>query len=155
MKSTIKTKEVTIEQASTVASLVKALLVELEPDAESEINKIDMTQIASDLFRKGKLFAILAKDGQLPVGVLTLHECAAIYAGGLFGEISELYVLPEYRSKKVGQMLLDAAEQKAKTVGWKRLEVGSPPPEEWPRTVKFYENNQFDATGTRLRRIIK
>ena len=51
MKSTIKTEEVTIEQASTVASLVKALLVELEPDIESEINNIDMTKIAIDLFR--------------------------------------------------------------------------------------------------------
>ncbi|MEM7116019.1 MAG: GNAT family N-acetyltransferase [Chloroflexota bacterium] len=155
MQATIKAEEASIEQVDTVASLVKALLIELEPEAENELRQMDITQIAADLFQKGKLFAILAKDGQKPVGVLTLHECAAIYAGGLFGEISELYVLPDYRSKQVGQLLLDAAVEKAKQLGWKRLEVGSPPPEQWPRTVQFYENNQFEATGTRLRRIVK
>lgn len=154
MNTSIQTEEATIEQVEMVASLVKALLIELEPEAESELQQMDMVQIASALFRKGKLFAILAKDGERAVGVLTLHECASIYAGGLFGEISELYVLPAYRSKQVGQILLDAAVAKAKNMSWKRLEVGSPPPEQWPRTVKFYESNQFEATGTRLRRLV-
>ena len=154
MQVTIRAEEATIKQIDIVVSLVKALLIELEPEAEHELQQMDMTRIAADLFHKGKLFAILAKDGEKPVGVLTLHECAAIYAGGLFGEISELYVLPAYRSKQVGQILLNAACQKAQALGWKRLEVGSPPPEQWPRTVKFYETNQFEATGTRLRRIV-
>ena len=43
------------------------------------------------------------------VGVVTLNECAAIYSGGRFGEISELYVVPDYRSKGVGAMLMEAA----------------------------------------------
>ena len=33
--------------------------------------------------------------GARPVGILTLYECAAVYALGRFGEISELYVAPE------------------------------------------------------------
>ncbi len=43
------------------------------------------------------------------IGVITLHECAAIYAGGIFGEISELYVKPEFSSLKVGELLLASA----------------------------------------------
>lgn len=154
MSSTIIIKDAKIEEAGTVALLVRELLIELEPEAKSEINRMDLDQVSFDLFEQEKLFALLAKDGREPVGVLTLHQCAAIYAGGIFGEISELYVDPDYRSKRVGQLLLEAAIEKGRAMGWKRLEVGSPPPDEWPRTVKFYEKNQFEATGTRLRRLI-
>lgn len=154
MSNHIAIEEVTVTAAETVAALVKKLLIELEPEEEEGINRMDLVQITTDLMNAGKVFALLAKDGVAPVGVLTLHECAAIYAGGIFGEISELYVDPAYRSKQVGQMLLDAAEKKGSAMGWVRLEVGSPPPQDWPRTVGFYEKNQFVATGTRLRRLI-
>lgn len=78
-------------------------------------------------------------------------ECAAIYAGGVFGEISELYVRPEYRSSEIGGLLLSSALEKARELKWKRLEVGSPPPNENPRTIKFYEKKGFKCTGSRLR----
>ena len=53
-----------------------------------------------------------ARGGQhfRAVGVLTLNECAAIYTGGKFGEIPELYVELNLRSAGIGPMLLEAAE---------------------------------------------
>ena len=141
-------------QSNLVAMLVKKLLVELEPEASEQIGAVDWEQITAGLFGAQKIVAFLAFSDNDPVGVITLHECAAIYAGGLFGEISELYVLPEFRSCHVGRLLLQAAVQKAESCQWKRLEVGSPPRESWARTIRFYESHNFQATGTRLRLLI-
>ena len=134
-----------------VSELVKNLLVELEPSAAAEIESMHLDQIARTLLTSSKIWALLAKHDDTTIGVITLHECAAIYAGGVFGEISELYVKPEYRSSKIGDLLLRSAIEKGRELGWKRLEVGSPPPNESPRTIKFYEDKGFKCTGSRLR----
>jgi len=137
-----------------VAELVKNLLIELEPSAEGGIESTDLESIAQKLLNSSKIWAFLAKYDNENVGVITLHECAAIYAGGVFGEISELYVKPEFRSSNIGELLLNSAIEKGNERGWKRLEVGSPPSNESPRTINFYENKGFECTGSRLRRLI-
>lgn len=159
MHSNIQTENIKIIETSKedyqeVASLVTLLLVELEPEISEEIQNKDITSITRDLFESEKIWAFIAKCNEKPVGVLTLHECAAIYAGGIFGEISELYVLPQFRSQKVGDLLISAAINKGKQLGWKRLEVGSPPPDQSPRTIRFYKKGGFEATGTRFRYLI-
>ncbi len=88
------------------------------------------------------------------MGVITLHECAAIYAGGVFGEISELYVTPAFRSQGVAAALLLEAQAEGVARGWKRLEVGAPTQPKWHRTLAFYETQGFLETGPRLRRLI-
>lgn len=137
-----------------VAELVKGLLIELEPSAKEEIENTPLSDIAKDLLTNSKIWAFLAQIDNMNIGLVTLHECAAIYAGGAFGEISELYVKPEFRSSKVGELLLSSAIEFAKVRGWKRLEVGSPPVNESPRTFKFYEKQGFQCTGSRLRFLI-
>jgi GNAT superfamily N-acetyltransferase len=84
------------------------------------------------------------------VGLITLNECAAVYAGGRFGEISELYVVPELRSSGVGTALVDAAIAFARARGWPNLEVGAPSVPEWQRTVDFYRRRGFVEVGPRL-----
>ena len=142
------------EHTGAVASLVERLLIELEPEAQDEIRRLGVPSVAERLLNSGKIIAFLALVDGAPAGVATLHECAAIYAGGIFGEISELYVAPEFRSRRIGQQLLDAISRKAEELGWNRIEVGSPPPDEWQRTLQFYEKNGFVSTGTRLRRLV-
>jgi GNAT superfamily N-acetyltransferase len=83
-----------------------------------------------------------------------MNECAAIYAGGKFGEISELYVRPEYRSNGVAARLLEAAGKHAEECGWKRLEVGAPTQPAWERTLKFYLREGFEEVGPRLRKLV-
>ena len=82
-----------------------------------------------------------------------LNECAAIYAGGRFGEITELYVVPEARSTGVAAALVAAAVRVAGDKGWRRLEVGAPAQPAWARTLAFYERQGFAPVGPRLRRI--
>jgi GNAT superfamily N-acetyltransferase len=65
------------------------------------------------------------------------NECAAIYAGGTFGEISELYVDSSQRSSGVGAKLIDAAKQFGIQKGWPEIEVGALPQPEWKRTSNY------------------
>lgn len=138
-----------------VTDLIAALLLELEPESKEEIIGMPLASIALNLFDTKKIYAFLAINEGAPIGVITLHECAAIYAGGLFGEISEMYIKPEYRSCAIGKLLIQASIKKAQELNWQRIEVGSPPSETWQKTIKFYENNNFKATGTRLRLLIE
>ncbi len=140
--------------AEALARLVTALLAELEPGAEAELAAMSLPQQAQTLLADQLIFAFIARMADVPVGVITLHRCAALYAGGVFGEVSELYVMPEYRSLKIGEQLLDQATEFAAEQGWQRLEVGAPPQAEFPRAQRFYESNGFVCTGQRLRRLI-
>ncbi len=150
----IKIIEASDSEFSDVSELVKDLLVELAPDSKAEIENMPLEQIAQSLQSSSKIWAFLAKRDDTILGVITLHECAAIYAGGVFGEISELYVKPRYCSANVGDLLIRSAIEKGRELGWKRIEVGSPPANESPRTIKFYEDKGFKCTGSRLRCLI-
>ena len=151
----IEIVEASVSDYQDVAELVKNLLVELEPESTEEIMSMKLDETAHTLLASSKIRAFLAKSNGASVGVITLHECAALYTGGIFGEISELYVHPGFRSLKVGELLLNSAVEKGKELYWKRLEVGCPPPDESPRTFKFYEKQGFTCTGSRLRRLIE
>ena len=94
-----------------VADLVHALLSELTPlNAEPPNFEIVRASTAGVLNENSDVWAFLAMDEQGDaVGVLTLNECASIYAGGKFGEISELYIAPPARSEGIGPELLKKA----------------------------------------------
>ncbi|MGL1931211.1 MAG: GNAT family N-acetyltransferase [Desulfotalea sp.] len=137
-----------------VSGLVQDLLIELEPSATEEIKNMKLDLVTKELFEHSKIWSFLAKYNDVSIGVINLHECASIYAGGVFGKISELYVKPDFRSSKIGHLLIRSAIEKGKKLGWKRLEVGSPPANESPRTIKFYEGKGFKCIGSRLRLLI-
>ena len=81
------------------------------------------------------IVALVAYDTKISIGVLTLHECAAIYAGGKFDEISELSVEPQYRSKGAGRKLPEAASNEARSRCWKRIDAGAQKKDKWVRTA--------------------
>ena len=73
------------------------------------------------------MVAILAKDDSgVPVGILILTQCFAVYAGGEYGVIDELYVRPEYRFQDIERDLLDEAVAISQRRGWLRLDVSGP-----------------------------
>ncbi len=133
-----------------VGSLVYELLNELFPELgytrEKCIETAERLLAGSE-----RVWSFLATthDGR-DVGVVTLNECAAIYAGGRFGEISELYVDPEFRSKGVGAQLIEAAVEFGRERGWPDIEVGAPSVPVWQRTVDFYRRCGFEEVGPRL-----
>lgn len=149
---TVTTRNVGIGHAIFIAEFVHDLLYELSngdgPDLET------VTSSVHSVLQNDLVTSVAAYDCETPVGLMMLNECAAIYAGGKFGEISELYVLPAYRSKGVATKLIEAAVVEGRTRGWKRLEVGAPSQPAWMRTLQFYLQNGFDEVGPRLRKLI-
>ena len=92
----ITVRQAAPEDAATVATLVFELLLELVPSYADTLTVDELAPVAAALLGGDDVWAYLAEspDGAA-IGVLTLNECAAIYARGRFGEISELYVHPD------------------------------------------------------------
>ncbi len=149
---TIEIRKAGPDDIQTVASLAHDLLVELSDGDGPEIEAV--TQSTAELLNSGAVSAFIAFKDDQPVGVITLNECAAIYAGGRFGEISELYVHPNDRSLGIAPQLITAAVDHGISCGWKRLEVGAPDQPAWKRTFDFYVRNDFTEVGPRLRLLI-
>lgn len=148
MPEAVSVRAVTQQDVGVVAELVAALLTELDGQP------VDLDTVSASteqVLALRSVSAFLAVGAEAPVGVIVLNECAAIYAGGLFGEISELYVRPEWRSVGVAHALLDAARRFGQAREWRRLEVGAPPQPAWARTLSFYERKGFEMVGPRLR----
>jgi GNAT superfamily N-acetyltransferase len=134
-----------------VLELVERLLAELE-EKPSEFAGIDRARVASELEAAADRFtAFLARDAGRDIGVLTLTEHVAIYAGGRYGVIDELWVAPEHRSTGVGARLVEAARTHGAARGWRRLDVTAPPGPAWERSLRFYERLGFVFTGPKLR----
>lgn len=148
----IEIKSLTEADAPAVAEFVYLLIDEFAPGAGPDHQA--MSAIAQEVLPLESVSGFLAKIDSAPVGVVLMNECAAIYAGGKFGEISELYVRPEYRSNGVAARLLEAAGKHAEECGWKRLEVGAPTQPAWERTLKFYLREGFEEVGPRLRKLV-
>lgn len=150
----IAIRKASIGDSQAVSELVTQLLLELDPAAQQEVKMASLAEVASYLMVSGKIISLLALNDRKPIGVLNLHEGAAVYAGGVFGTISELYVVPGYRSMGIGRKLILAAKKEAANRNWKRLEVGAPGKEEHPASYTFYLDNGFSEIGPRLRTIL-
>jgi GNAT superfamily N-acetyltransferase len=148
---------ITIQKASpdeieTVLTFVEKLLRELE-DEGNEFEGIDQEKVFREMAEnQARFHPFLAKNerGEV-VGVMTVVETFAIYAGGNYGVIDELYVSPEYRSEGVGEQFIKVVKAFGRERGWMRIEVTAPPEEKWRRTVHFYERQGFVFTGPKLR----
>ncbi|MFA7240917.1 MAG: GNAT family N-acetyltransferase [Sulfuricellaceae bacterium] len=139
-------------QAETIAQMVKALLEEIMSVTGAAHFTLDFaatTVRCRDFLHSGEYAVLLAHDGNVAVGFIALTETRSLYAGGVFGIIPEFYVNPEYRSRRIGAMLLAAAREHGISRGWTRLEVTTPPLPEFERTLHFYQANGFAIAGGR------
>ncbi len=142
-----------VDDCEIVAILVHELIAELTAPQSMNVALHGLVETARDLLGGSTVWALLgetsAGDG---AAVLTLNECAAIYAGGRFGEISELFVRPSFRHQGLGERLVAAAVEFGQSRSWTRLEVGAPPRPAWERTFAFYRRHGFTDVGPRLKR---
>jgi GNAT superfamily N-acetyltransferase len=134
-----------------VAQLVHDLLSELYADQCHLFLLEKMKAAAGKLLQSGStVWSFLALVNNEVVGVINLNECSAIYAGGKFGEITEMYVKPDYRSKDIGEKLIEKAKNFARERSWEVIEVGAPDVPRCKKTVNFYLKNGFAEIGPRL-----
>ncbi len=130
-----------------VADLLSALFEEVEHNLGFE----ELAEIFAEMDADDHHSTLLAldDDGDV-VGLITLVESLSLSAGGRYGVINELYVVPEYRSEGVGKMLLDFAKEIGEERGWTRLEVTTPG-DEFDKTLRFYEREGFWKIGPRYK----
>jgi len=147
----MKIRGAVLADTGVVADLICALLTELDSKPIDHASAARFHQRAVSMISDGSVTAFLAFDGIRAIGLATIHACSAIYAGR-FGEISELYVAPEYRNRGIGRSLIDACVEHAKALQWTRLEVGTPELPKWERTLGFYVSNGFSTVGARMKR---
>jgi len=148
MKTTIRVAGPGDEQA--VAGLLGVLFRELSPT--DAIDDQRLLEPVRAVLAMPTVHAILAECAGRPVGLAMLNECAAVYAGGVFGEVTELVVLPQARSGGVAARILDRCADLGRERGWTRIEVGAPEQPAWARTLAFYRREGFVEIGPRLKR---
>jgi len=138
--------------AETVAELTRELLEEIMAMTGARHFSADTSALAAlcrEFLAGGEYAAYLAYHAGKSVGFITLCETRALYAGGCFGIIPECYVHPAFRGSGLGTKLLAAAREHARSRGWVRLEVTTPPLPVFDRTLHFYQTNGFDVAGGR------
>jgi len=135
-------RKATTEDAPIIASMAHALTDEIIDKTGARHFNVDIpttTQLCRDLMEQGKYRVLLAVDRgtDTPIGFASLCESHALYAEGTFGIVQEFYVRPNCRSRKVGSALLEKVAEMAKSIGWKRLELCTPPLPEFEKTIYF------------------
>ena len=148
----LKIRKAKEEDASIVVEFLWALYKELGEEAHS--TNFLTEKLILEMFRSGRTEIFFALRAEEIIGLMTLTESQAIYAGGKFGVIDEMFVKKEFRKCAVGKKLIEKALETAREKNWKRIDVTAPTEEKWKRTVKFYEQNGFIFTGPKLKIII-
>lgn len=133
--------------------MVGELLTEIMEAIGEKAFNFDLAETASrlrDFLDREKYFVFFVRSGSGdPAGFIAIYESYALYAGGAFGTIPELYVRPEYRTNGLGLRLVAEAKSFGASRGWTRLEVTTPPLPQFERTLAFYEREGFSISGGR------
>lgn len=147
----VTTREVSIDDATTVTQMVAALLAEL--GAGHVQTGFDNQLVANLLAMNERISGFLAFTEERPVGIIMLSESAALFARGTYGIITELYVVPDQRSSGVAMRLIGAAVGLGTVKGWGQLEVGAPNQPMWSRSPNsvLYLKAGFAEIGPRLK----
>jgi GNAT superfamily N-acetyltransferase len=138
------------ESADEIAKLAVCLTNEIIERTGIKHFDVDVSmaiKLCKKFMENGQYCVVAATDEGRVIGFGALCESHSLYAEGTFGIIQEFYVMPGYRSKKVGQHLIEKIVEVAKNKKWKRLELCTPPVPEFNRTVSFYQENGFEITG--------
>ncbi len=152
MKPQIEIQNASTNQAAEVSKLVAGLLGEiasLTNSAPFRTSRVQIEKNIAELISKNQIHLLVAMIGEAAVGFINLTAAYALYTGGKFGIITELYVKQDLRDQRIGALLLDAGKAFAVQQRWHRLEVTTPPLPAFERSLRFYERNGFQVTGGR------
>ncbi len=150
----INIKKASFKEIETIVNLIAELLIDFNNKNNSNfiVDKHSLKETTTKLIARENFGAFIAYDFEnKAIGLITITEAFAIYNGGDFGVITELYVNRNSRSKGIGKLLLKSVFDFSKTMNWSKIEVGAPNAEEWPRTIEFYKRSGFKQKGPKLR----
>lgn len=139
-----------LEDVELICELVMNLLSELRG---KPLRADNLISVSKELLQNKRqpYMVYLAFEEDKCLGIITLSECASLYAQGLYGIIQELYIIPSARSQGIGNQLINKAKEYGIKCGWDRIELGAPNAEKWSNTISFYKREGFKELGPRLR----
>lgn len=154
MKSNIQIGPIQETEYKVLSVLIGELLDEIMEKTginAFNFNREETEARASKLISDGKYWVFVAREitTKNVIGFSSLYESFALYAEGAYGTIPELYVMKIWRSRLIGEKLLNEVMKFAQEKGWHRIEVTTPPLPEFGRTLSFYQKNGFEITGGR------
>lgn len=138
--------------APAIAHLERALLEEIMDATGQRHFEADfqgLMTLAKKFIEQEKSTFIIAKSGETAVGFLAVYASHALYAGGSYGTISELFGRKEKKSQGIGKLLLSKTREHSEGQNWKFFEVTTPPLPKFGKTITFYKNNGFEVSGGR------
>lgn len=155
----LEIKIATVKECKEITELFESLIIEICEKTNTLPNLPPTSQsfqLCENLLKNETYKVFTAVTNNQIVGFLSLCSSYALYAGGEFGIIQEFFVSPAFRSNKVGSKLLHKANEYGRNIGWKRLEVTTPPLPQFDKSFIFYKNNGFeDSEGRRMKLIIE
>ena len=140
--------------AGAVAAAVEQLLVELGGRRPSPADL--EAEVRAALADPGIGAILVAEAEGGIVGVLSVSWQRALHVPGRYATIQDLWVHPDWRSRKLGAALVDQLESLCRGEGVARIEVGLPR-ESFAAiraTESFYARNGFEHLGPRMRRLL-
>lgn len=150
---TIKIKKIKDEEINLGLEFLEALYLELGEESES-IKYLSETFLKSILESGKTEFYFIDSDDVQKLGFFTLTNSQAIYAGGQYGSLDEMYIIPQYRSMKIGLTIIEEIKRIGKEKNWKRIDVTAPTDSNEKGAVNFYIKAGFLHTGPKLKIII-
>ncbi len=91
---------------------------------------------------------LVAHDDDLPIGYASCHLQTLLHHAGKVAEVQEMFVVPNYRSKGVGKLLMARIKSTAKNKGAVQLEVTTRAIREG--AIQFYKRESFKDSHRKL-----
>ena len=128
-----------------------ALLTALQTDTSSKQGP-PLTEIFEQLLTKARGQIVVAEEGGVILGMVTVSYNLAMRYGGEYCQLEELIVTPAARGKKLGGLLVQKVIDNAKNRG--SAEIGLYLVETTEHNRPFYEKYGFVALGTEMRQLL-
>lgn len=118
-------------------------------DLQSKIfDKEILKRLYLENLRKKDNFYLVAAQDELLIGYLSCHIQVLLHHAGKVAEIQEIFVLPEYRSRGVGKLLVDEIKHRTNKAGAIQLEVTTRVIRE--KAIAFYRRESFEDSHKKL-----